>query len=93
MTAYQLEAEVHMLDKSTLFIFDYTFSDGSHSYIYHWQDEAGRLRCRWDNAPHYPHISTHPYHKETPGSLEECLPMNLNKVAEEIREGMSRFNP
>lgn len=31
-------------------------------YSFHWQDASGRLRKRWDNAPHHPEVSTHPHH-------------------------------
>ena len=31
-------------------------------YAFHWQDAAGQLRKRWDNAAHHPEISTHPHH-------------------------------
>ena len=31
-------------------------------YSFHWQDPDGRLRKRWDNAPHHPEISTNPNH-------------------------------
>jgi hypothetical protein len=31
-------------------------------YRFHWQDAAGRLVKRWDNAAHHPEISTHPHH-------------------------------
>ena len=31
-------------------------------YRFHWQDAAGRLLKRWDNATHHPQISTHPHH-------------------------------
>lgn len=31
-------------------------------YSFHWQDGTGRLRMRWDNAPHHPEVSTHPHH-------------------------------
>ncbi len=31
-------------------------------YRFHWQDEAGRLLKRWDNAAHHPEIPTHPHH-------------------------------
>ena len=30
-------------------------------YRFHWQDAAGRLVKRWDNAAHHPEISTHPH--------------------------------
>jgi len=31
-------------------------------YSFHWQDAAGRLRKRWDNAAHRPEAATHPHH-------------------------------
>ena len=31
-------------------------------YRFHWQDAAGRLLKRWDNAAHPPQVSTHPHH-------------------------------
>jgi hypothetical protein len=31
-------------------------------YRHHWQDGEGRLRKRWDNAPHHPEIATFPDH-------------------------------
>ncbi|MDM8524341.1 DUF6516 family protein [Desulfococcaceae bacterium HSG8] len=34
-------------------------------YSFHWQDSDGKLIRRWDNAPHFPNISTHPFHIHT----------------------------
>ena len=31
-------------------------------YSFHWQDEAGQLLKRWDNASHHPELSTQPHH-------------------------------
>lgn len=31
-------------------------------YRFHWQDAAGRLLKRWDNAAHHPEIVTNPNH-------------------------------
>ncbi len=31
-------------------------------YSFHWQDAAGQLRKRWDNAAHHPKVSTQPHH-------------------------------
>ena len=31
-------------------------------YSFHWQSADGKLRKRWDNAPHHPEMSTHPHH-------------------------------
>ena len=42
-------------------------------YSFQWQDAAGKLRQRWDNASHHPEISTHPYHVHS-GSDDTVLP-------------------
>ncbi len=54
-------------------------------YRHHWQDAAGRLLKRWDNAAHHPEVSTHPHHvhdgseenvsSSEPISAEEILAM------------------
>ncbi len=31
-------------------------------YSFHWQNASGKLKQRWDNAPHHPQISTFPDH-------------------------------
>jgi len=31
-------------------------------YSFHWQDAAGKLLKRWDNAAHHRELSTHPNH-------------------------------
>ena len=30
---------------------------------FHWQNAAGQLLMRWDNAAHWPQIDTYPHHK------------------------------
>ena len=31
-------------------------------YSFHWQNAQGKLRRRWDNAPHHPELSNAPHH-------------------------------
>lgn len=31
-------------------------------YSFQWQDAAGQLHKRWDNARHHPEVSTYPHH-------------------------------
>lgn len=33
-----------------------------HKYSFHWQDAAGELRQRWDNAAHHPELAIFPHH-------------------------------
>lgn len=42
-------------------------------YRFHWQDAAGQLRKRWDNAAHHPEAPTHPHHLHE-GSESNVLP-------------------
>ena len=48
-----------LIDNS--FIDIWLSNDGD--YAYHWEQrrQSGRI-YRWDNAPHYPHITTFPHH-------------------------------
>jgi len=71
---YEQEGEMYMLhisaylhDGSKLELRDYLFADGSRKYVYQWMEADGSLRCRWDNAPHWPEIATAPHHVHTPG--------------------------
>jgi len=71
-----LRVVIKLPDDSVMHCFEYVLSDGSigiSKYSFHWQDVAGNLICRWDNAPHHPEISTHPHHKHLGKQLESSL--------------------
>lgn len=50
-------------------------------YSFHWQDAAGQLRKRWDNATHHPEVPTHPYHVHS-GAEGNVLPHGLISAEE-----------
>ena len=54
--------KVTFVDTSLLFTKEYV-SESFRKYSFHWQKIDETLIIRWDNAPHYPQISTHPHHK------------------------------
>ncbi len=56
-------------------------------YAYHYQNAAGELIFRYDNAPHYPNISTHPHHKHVGPEVKPAQPPDLSEVLREI-EGL-----
>lgn len=60
--SYEWIAEVVLSDASVLYIKDYLFLDGTRKYAYHWQAVDGSMIARWDNAAHWPMISTFPHH-------------------------------
>ena len=51
-------------------------------YSFHWQDATGRLRMRWDNAPHHPEVSTYPDHVHAGSETNVTLhaPVTLEEV-------------
>lgn len=52
-------------------------------YRFHWQDAAGRLVKRWDNAAHHPEVLTYPNHVHE-GSEENVLPHEAISTTEEV---------
>jgi hypothetical protein len=51
-------------------------------YSFHWQQAAGQLIKRWDNAAHHPEVMTHPFHVHD-GDENNVLPsspMNIIDV-------------
>ncbi len=83
-SSYRLVVEFELIDNSTLIVRDYLFVDGKRKYAYHYQDENRHLIFRYDNAPHWPNISTFPYHKHTPSGLESSEIMTLGKVFAQV---------
>jgi Family of unknown function (DUF6516) len=59
----RLHIKLLLIDDSLLIIKDYKFSDNTRKYSYHWMEQNGELRLRWDNVPHWKKISTFPNHK------------------------------
>lgn len=53
-------------------------------YSYHYQDESGELIFRYDNAPHYPKLPTHPHHKHVGTAVESAEVPDLSEVLREI---------
>lgn len=60
-------------------------------YRFHWQDAAGRLLKRGDNAAHHPQVSTHPHHVHD-GS-EENVSSYEPLSAEEVLAMITSISP
>ncbi len=60
-------------------------------YAYYWLDAHNDLIVGWDNAPHHPHLSTHPHHKHvaTQAGVQPSTETNLEAVLGVIRENLS----
>jgi len=81
---YFLKIKAVLIDNSELHVREYA-SEKEYLYSYHWQDEKGSLRIRWDNSPHHKRIKTFPHHKHTP-KIEESKEMGLEDVLRVIEK-------
>ncbi len=42
-------------------------------YSFHWQDNQGNLKFRWDNAPHHPELPEAPHHFHSADNMVQGL--------------------
>jgi hypothetical protein len=77
--AYLLQIGAILRDGSRMELRDYLFADGSRKYVYHWMEADGKLRQRWDNAPHWPEIATKPHHTHLPDQ-EKPEPSTITNI-------------
>jgi hypothetical protein len=55
-------------------------------YAYHYQSQSGEMIFRYDNAPHYPNISTYPHHKHVGDAVEPAHVPDLSEVLRQIEQ-------
>ena len=55
-------------------------------YAYHYQNTLGKIVFRYDNAPHYSSIPTHPHHKHVGSAVEPAQAPDLSEVLREIEQ-------
>lgn len=55
-------------------------------YAYHYQNPSGEVIFRYDNAPHYPNLPTHPHHKHVGSAVEPAHAPDLSEVLREIEQ-------
>lgn len=89
---YEINLQIFFIDKTTLYVRDYLFSDNIRKYSYHWQTEKGECIIRWDNIPHHQNITTFPFHKHIgkKENVAESEAMSLGKVLGLIRNKISQ---
>lgn len=86
----RLKMRVLLVDGSQLHVRETVLDGQRRKYTYHWQDSAGQLQIRWDNAAHWPGVETHPHHKHVGDrnqvtaseatTLEEVLTVICTKI-------------
>ena len=80
----RFKAQLTFTNDSKLFIKEYFFENKERKYAYHWTDTSGNLICRWDNANHWPGISTFPHHKHTGNEVLESTETSVGDVLNRI---------
>jgi len=78
-----LHVKVSFIDNSVLYIRE-TIAPTFNKYAYHWQTSDARLIRRWDNAPHWPDVATHPHHCHVE-SRENVVPSEHPAIADVIQ--------
>jgi hypothetical protein len=74
--------KLSLKDSPVIFLREIIISNVLLDYSYHWQNEQGELIIRWDNAAHYPNITTYPHHKHVGSEhiIEPSYEQNLEHV-------------
>ena len=60
--SYELVGTLELTDGSFVHVKDYSFRGGERKYSHHWQSADGEFIGRWDNAPHWAEVESHPHH-------------------------------
>jgi len=90
-TNFRFKMEITFLDGSKLFVKDYLFEGNDRKYSFHWLDQNGSFKVRWDNSKHWRNVSTFPHHKHI-GAVKNVTPsveVNLEDVLRIIRKDLS----
>jgi len=86
-----LEGRIEFIDRSTLLIFEFLLEKEEKvkkdKYRYHYLNAKSELIFRYDNAPHFPDLTTFPHHKHlNQDKVEESKEPNIKKIIEEIED-------
>ena len=78
--------KIMLADGSNLRINEQYRHDALEKYAYYWLDDHNDLIIGWDNAPHHPHLSTHPHHKHVASqtNIQPSLEKSLDDVLKTI---------
>jgi hypothetical protein len=84
-----LRLKITIIDLSILFVTDISISfENRRKYSFHWQKIDEKLISRWDNAPHFPDISSYPHHQhlQSETNVVASSAMSLINILKIIQE-------
>lgn len=61
-------------------------------YRYHFQDINNMLIFRYDNAPHFPELSTFPHHKHLPEHPIDSFKPSIKMLFSEINNYLTKYH-
>lgn len=87
----RLRMEIDLADGSKLYVRETVMGGVKRKYAYHWQDSAGRLLIRWDNAPDWD-VESFPHHKHVAEQdrVEASYERTLSQVLDVVRSKLSK---
>lgn len=92
----KLRVKLELFDGGMAELFEY-ISEVDNSvhllkYSFHWQDAKGKLKKRWDNAPHHPDLPNAPHHVHHEDSTVQHIkkPLDIFGVIKKIEEELTQ---
>lgn len=80
----QFKAVAILVDGSRLHVNEVRIRGALHKYAYYWLTPTDTLIAGWDNAPHHPHLGSHPAHKHDAEGISASSVQSLTDVLAEI---------
>jgi hypothetical protein len=89
-----IRGNIYFLDGSLLHVREFVNQQPDierYMYVYQYQSATGDFVFRYDNTPHFPHVSSFPHHKHEGNEAHVVAtpPPNLETVLEEVRRHLS----
>lgn len=80
----QFKAVAILVDGSRLHVNEVRIHGTLHKYAYYWLTPTDTLIAGWDNAPHHPHLASHPAHQHDAQGVSASAVQTLADVLAEI---------
>ena len=90
-----LRVTIKFPDDSVMHCFEYVIFDETveiSKYSFHWQDAAGNLIRRWDNAPHHPELDRYQHHVHTKDIVSASSEIGIRTVLITVKSILSQRN-
>lgn len=85
----QFKAIALLIDGSRLHINEVHLHGQLHKYAYYWLTPTGALIIGWDNAPHHPHVPSHPSYQHDLRGVSATAVCALVDALTEIEQRLS----